>query len=319
ILAQAYPSATGSWTLVIIPDTQVYVDRRRPENAPIFSKMTRWIVESKSRCDIRLVLQVGDLAQCFDDIGEWCRVRESLSVLEGQVPFVLVAGNHDLADNRASMMNQFFLPASSPAASGDFMLGGLFESGKIDNAYYLFRSGSEEFLILALEYGPRDQVLQWADQVVSAHPRRTVILLTHAYLGADGLRTDNAVRRNGLNPHYNERVAKLPGGVNDGEQIWQKLVKKHANFEFVFSGHYMGEGSGYLASVGDHGNVVHQIFTNFQMLERGGNGFLRIVEFDGETVRVKTYSPFLDQFKTGSLNEFSFARTPNRVPHQTQP
>jgi hypothetical protein len=60
----------------------------------------------------------------------------------------------------------------------------------------------------------------------------------------------------------------------------------------------LGDGCGYLASTTDRGNTCHQMLSNYQMRELGGQGYLRLLEFldDGRTVRVFTYSPFYDRF-----------------------
>jgi len=40
--------------------------------------------------------------------------------------------------------------------------------------------------------------------------------------------------------------------VNNGEQMWDKLVSKYPNILFVFSGHVLNSGVGTLVSIGDH-------------------------------------------------------------------
>jgi hypothetical protein len=94
---------------------------------------------------------------------------------------------------------------------------------------------------------------------------------------------------------------------NDGEQLWQKLVRRH-NFAITLNGHVLGDGTGYLASTNDHGNTCHQILANFQMRNMGGEGYLRILEFhpDGKTVQVKSYSPVLDKYLLDEDQQFRF-------------
>ena len=60
----------------------------------------------------------------------------------------------------------------------------------------------------------------------------------------------------------------------------------------------LGDGTGYLASVNDTGTTTHQILSNYQMRQLGGEGYLRLLEFlpDGRTVRVRTYSPVYEKF-----------------------
>jgi hypothetical protein len=96
---------------------------------------------------------------------------------------------------------------------------------------------------------------------------------------------------------------------NNGDEQWEKFVKNHENILGVLSGHVVtGDGIGYLASIGDNGNEVHQLLANYQSYENGGNGWLRLMIFDLEKneVCVETYSPWLDQMDTASDQEFCF-------------
>jgi hypothetical protein len=83
--------------------------------------------------------------------------------------------------------------------------------------------------------------------------------------------------------------------------LWQNLVKKHRGIFLVLSGHVLGNGTGTLASRGDGGNLVQQVLVNYQMLEDGGLGYLRLLELvpDGRTVQMKSFSPTLGRFATG--------------------
>jgi hypothetical protein len=112
-------------------------------------------------------------------------------------------------------------------------------------------------------------------------------------------------------------MAKLPGDTqNDGEQLWQKLVSRHKNFRFTFNGHVLVDGTGFLSSRGENGNVVHQMLANYQFKENGGNGDMRLLEFkpDGNTVEVRTYSPHLDRFDTAFDQQFTLKMSEPFVP-----
>jgi hypothetical protein len=97
----------------------------------------------------------------------------------------------------------------------------------------------------------------------------------------------------------------------DGQELWQELVRGHDNFEMVFNGHFGGDGAGFVGSRGDGGNTVYQMFFNTQFQTNGGTGWLRLVEFldDGRTARVRTYSPYLDLYRTDPANQFEISLT----------
>lgn len=51
------------------------------------------------------------------------------------------------------------------------------------------------------------------------------------------------------------------------------------------------------------------MLTNFQMRPLGGEGYMRLLEFlpDGQTVKVKTYSPVLGRYMLGAEHQFKIA------------
>jgi hypothetical protein len=299
------PWVEGSTTLVVLPDTQVYA-ARYPE---LFEAQADWIVANRESRNIAYVLHVGDIVN-DNDPPQWEVARRSLARLDGVVPYALAPGNHDYgpggnAATRDTLLNEYF-PSSVYA---DWpTLGGLYEEGRLDNSFHRFRIGSQDWIVVALEWGPRDEVVAWADQVLSAHPDCLAIVITHAYLYFDGTRYDHAKQpQQQWNPH-SYGTAQLPGGVNDGEQLWQKLVRRHAGVMLTVNGHVLADGLGYLPSQADHGNVVHQMLVNYQMNEMGGEAYLRLLEFlpGGETVQARSYSPYLDRYKTDPQNQFVF-------------
>jgi hypothetical protein len=92
-------------------------------------------------------------------------------------------------------------------------------------------------------------------------------------------------------------------GGNAGEAIWQKLVKVTPNIRMVLCGHVAGPDDwnacvGYQTSTNDAGKKVHEVVFNPQAMGggwygNGGDGYIRLMEFDKEmkTVKVKTFSP----------------------------
>lgn len=297
------PWTEGSTTIVVLPDTQRYA-QKYPEH---FEAQTRWIVENRDRRSIAYVVHLGDITQS-DLPEEWEVAARSFRTIEGRVPYLLVPGNHDYGEGRSSRLSEHF-PVSRMETWPTF--GGVHEEGRLDNSYHLARIGDQDWIFLALEHGPRDAVLRWADGVLRRYPDRLGMLVTHAYLFRDNVRYDHRQGKQRASPHG------FAGEGNDGEQIWQKLVRKHPGMMVVISGHVRtgGPTGSYLPSVGDHGNTVHQMMTNYQKLPGGGAGYLRLLEFlpDGKTVQVRTYSPVKRRTRSSPFQEFTFElRGPTR-------
>ncbi|MCJ7655184.1 MAG: hypothetical protein MUO97_07825 [Dehalococcoidia bacterium] len=95
--------------------------------------------------------------------------------------------------------------------------------------------------------------------------------------------------------------------TNNGEELWEKLIRLHKNIRLVLSGHVLNSGIATRIDVGNQGNTVNQILANYQMLPNGGNGYLRYLKFSpvNAEITVYTYSPCTMQFLQDSENQFT--------------
>jgi hypothetical protein len=296
----------GGWSFVLLPDTQCYSESH-PE---VFRSQTEWIVRQREARNIRFALHLGDITD--DNVHpQWENAWQAMDVLRRDgLPFLMVPGNHDLgpwgsASDRTSHMSDYFIQRNAMVA------------GRSENAYLPITIGESKLLIVGLEFGPRDAVVEWANEVVAKHPDHHAMLLTHAYLYSDDTRYDWGAR--GRDQSWNPNgygVATNPDqaghGVNDGEALWRKLVSRHPQFAFTFNGHVLNDGIGHLVSKGAGGRDVHQMLVNYQCgtqpdRKRGGGGFLRLVsvQADGHTVEVADYSPYYDQWLTDPDRKFT--------------
>ncbi len=280
------PFVEGAFTIAVLPDTQGYAEDF-PET---FLAQTAWLAENKAERNIVFTLHLGDITDDNNE-AQWAVAAQAMSRLDGVIPYAMCLGNHDIGPKgwtftRETLFNQYF-PLSKYRNTST--LGGVFggEPERMDNSYHLFSAGGRDFIVLALEFAPRDAVVDWANSVFAAHPDRWGILITHAYLYYDDTRYDWAAKGKSQmwSPHA-YKVAKEAGQGNDGEELWRKLVSRHPKMLFVLNGHVLNDGLGRLESKGASGNTVHQLLVNFQMKPRLGEGYLRLLEFlpDGTTV-----------------------------------
>lgn len=291
----------GSWTLALLPDTQVYSVRY----PGLFSTQTAWLRAHGKERNIQYVLHLGDITD-NNTRKEWERASESMRLLDGQLPYAIVGGNHDYgpsgdASTRDTFLNEYFSFEKTAEMPG---FGGAFEDKKLDNTFHLFEVAGQKWIIIALEWAPRDEVIAWANDVMKKHADRKGILVTHAYMYSDSRRYDHT---DSSHPnHWNPHKYRTPRPVNDGQELWDKLVRKH-NFVFTFNGHVLNDGTGYRADRNDHGQLVHQILANYQMRELGGEGYLRLLEFDpdGNTVHMMAYSPLHDSYMLAGDHTFT--------------
>ncbi|QDS88704.1 Calcineurin-like phosphoesterase [Rosistilla ulvae] len=313
---------SDSFTLVVLPDTQGYADVRHKETQKhwpdigdqrsCFFQQTEWIKQNQQKLNIAMVVHVGDITQTDHD-DEWEIADTAFRVLDDHVPYVVCSGNHDMgyspqhrgtSYSRDSRFNAYFAPSrftNNPLYRPHFGVDAkqhFREEGKIENYYLFLNAGGMKFLIVILEFKPRDETLAWANKIVSQHPDCRTIVVTHAYL------TSKTGQRSSADNY------KVQG--NSGEVIWNKFVSQHRNIFMVLSGHAM---ENRLTSKGKHGNLVHQVQADYWYWDipkiKAGSGFLRIMTFypDRNKIEVQTYSPVLDEFLVRPRSTFSLDYT----------
>jgi hypothetical protein len=299
----------GSFTIAVLPDTQYYSESY-PET---YLAQTRWIVENQKERNISCVLHLGDITNC-NTTAEWENADKAMAQLDkAGIPYFLTTGNHDYSEDgsckdRTTKLNDYF-PAKRFKSKPTF--GGTYdkEPKQMESSYHLFSAAGRDFLALCLEFGPRADVVRWANAVVEKYSSREVILVTHAYVFIDNTRYDwkQTTRRQGGNPHNYAMGKATDQDMCDGEELWQKLVSKHENFILTLNGHVLGDGLGRLTTPTPAGREIEQVLVNFQMRPKGGDGWLRLLEFkkDAETVEVYDYSPTRKQRNEGKKNRFT--------------
>ena len=303
------PLPNNIFTVAVIPDTQGYT-ALYPD---IFSSQTLWLAKHVAVLNLEMVIHIGDLVEGSWVAGEWETARQAMGALDGIVPYVVAPGNHDYgavkpernARRRTTLLHEYFplaLFQAMPTYAGSYGT-----SDRVDNTFHTFSVNGTNWLVLALEFGPRNAVIDWARGVLAEHPDHLAIVNTHAYLFSDDTRYDWAQKGNAQewNPHAYGTAGEAEG-VNDGQELWNKLIEPATNVCMVLCGHVLHDGLGY--RVDRTTREVHQILANYQMNDFAGEGYLRLMHFNTQTgtVAVETYSPWLDEYKTDPANQFSF-------------
>ena len=258
--------ADGRFSIAVLPDTQMEVI----EQPLRLLDRASWLVGRRDAEDLRYVTHVGDVVNWdTPDHGQYRCAAVTTDLLDRAArPWSFGIGNHDsLATcpgggacpghtpdlaRRTETFNAFFGPDRAAVT-------GTMEPGKVDNSFATFAAAGADFLVLHLELWPREEALAWADDVLSAHPRHNVLVVTHSYLEADGT------------------VQQHQGGYGSTspQRLWDEVLRRHANVRMVFSGH-VGT-TAHLVQRGDAGNPVHAVLTTYH--DRVGNP-TRMVEVD---------------------------------------
>jgi Carboxypeptidase regulatory-like domain/Calcineurin-like phosphoesterase/Bacterial Ig domain len=289
-----HAQSAGDFTIVVLPDTQNY-SQFYPQ---IFDSQTQWVANNAAGQNIALVIGVGDVVNTGTDAIQTGNANHSISILDqAGVPYVFAIGNHDYntlppTSRNATAFNQYLGP--SRYATKAYYGSSNYPPGSNENFYANFTWGGKSYLILVLEYVPRDSALAWAKSILDANTDKEVIVVTHSYLYSDSTPVDEC------------DTADMVGD-NDGATQWAKLISQYSNISVVLSGHVTNKFNARRSDVGVGGNFVHQIFANWQDWTNGGNGYLRIMQFSpsNNTINVNTYSPYTGLFLADSGNQFT--------------
>ena len=271
-----------AYSFAVIGDTQT-VAIKNPDK---YHLITDYILENVQTKNIRFVMGLGDITDTSSE-KEWKTAMQAYHTLDGVVPYSLARGN-DAHDSVATFQNYVSYEAYADAASGTM-------EQDMRNAYYCFEVGSVKYMVLVLDCAPTDAMLDWANQVVEAHPDRNVIVTTHMYLYRDGTTLDDG------DPYKIE--------TNNGVNIWEKFLRYHENIVLVLCGHDPTSQVVKSQLVGDHGNIVTQMMLDPQAVDLtdGSTGLVAIFYFseDGKQVTMDYYSPIKGLYFL-TENQFSF-------------
>jgi len=310
--------SNGKFTIILLPDTQYYTAEpqgTRGGSNTIFKRQIRWIVNNKVQRNIVYVGHVGDCSEHGDQYPvEWKRADTAMKLLEDSgltglaegIPFGVCVGNHDQTpkgsfSGSTTLYNKYF---GTARYKGRSYYGGHYGTNN-DNFYELFSVGNYNFLVIYFEFNTSTSnftaaggPLDWAENLVKNHPGRNIIVISHYVLTATGT--------------FNSQGANI-----------YKRLKIYPNFKLMLGGHVPDSAAEAVKVSTYNGNKVYTVLSNYQGRAKGGNGLLRIYEFDpaNKNVSVKTYSPYTSTFETDANSQFnmnvSLISNPNNLSADT--
>jgi hypothetical protein len=300
---------------VALPDTQIYSEDRLPgshDGPPVtdpagtyryFVDQTQWIVDNAERLGIDYVVHLGDIIDNDDVSVEWVRAKAAMDILhDAGVPYGTVIGNHD-AHSRSSGRPYYetYVENFGPQRfQGRPWFGGASPTGASN--YQVVGDAHHDVLFLNLAIAAPADELAWADEVLRQHRDKLVVLTTHAYMwdvfAAYG--------------RYGEPAGGLASVAGDGsfdgihggqgktaQEIYLELIRSHPNVVMAQGGHF--DADLYRLDGRNGADLpVLEIVSDYQSLRNGGDGYLRIYDFDfpNDRIVVETYSPTLDRTRT---------------------
>lgn len=270
-------------TIIVFPDIQNMTVQIPPD---IWGRMYGYVVAQKTAQNIAAVFSTGDQSNNRYVPGYEAALTGFTAIRDAGIPIMPILGNHDYDDytieSRASTAYDAYF--GTTFFSGQSWFGGSYEVGNPHNYYTTFTAAGIDFLALCLEFYPRDEVITWAQSIITANPDKVVIIATHAFIDSYG--------------HLIEQTGEwAPSRYHDcgngGLNLWAQLVSLNKNVAMVISGHmtatpYMN----YVVKVGAYGQTVYAIKPNWQDDTEGGNGYFLKIKITPVSRRLtlETYS-----------------------------
>lgn len=275
--------AVENFTIVVLPDTQKYSCGSDCQSNPnIFTAQTKWIVDKKDALNIAFVAHEGDIVQHPENKNEWENANAAMSLLENPVtterkdgiPYGVVPGNWDHPDTN---YNNYF--GISRFEKRKYYGGHYAENN--NNNYVLFSASGLDFIVINIDYFIDSDIIDWVNATLKRFKNRHAIVVSHHIL-----------------------CDPLMGGNDFQDPSFYEGLKDNQNLFLMLCGHIPGEKRRVDTF---NGNAIHTLMANYQHLENGGNGWLRILEFspDKNEIHVKTYSPTLDKYEIDGNSQFT--------------
>ncbi|HEX7863393.1 MAG TPA: LamG-like jellyroll fold domain-containing protein [Variovorax sp.] len=314
----------------------------KPQYDNPFKTQTQWIAQNSQQLKMPFTIHLGDIvdqswyytaegsAPWSDSTDllsngqlsngqvtkEWELASQAMQVLEAaKCPYSICAGNHDVGaigsdmqwgpdwgvgvtgfanndgyqdggSHRVKLFEPYLQVFPSDRAKKQTTFGGRHSSGF--HEYHVFQAEGNQFLVLSMSWRASDDAIAWANQVIQTNKNIPVILVNHQLVG---IGTDGKTAADTAYSNY----------------MWDKLIKGNDQIFMAVSGHY--HGSCINTKKNSFGNDVHLMVVDYQMAYMGGNGLMRMFEFDltNKKIIASSFSPWVPLKPADALNDFDAA------------
>lgn len=285
IASVAKPAATVTqdtydFSFVWMSDTQYY-----SQSYPyIYRKNVKWIADNKENLNLKYVIHTGDVVDKSYQEYQWLEADMNMKVLEdANIPYGVLAGNHDVG-HQTGDYTKFWEYFGEWRFKDMPTFGGSYDNNR--GHYDLVSANGNDFIIVYMGWGLAEEEIEWMNEIVARYPERKAILALHEYLLVSNNRAPIA------------------------DEIFEKVVKPNKNVIAALSGHYH-DAELKIDELDDNGDgiadrSVYQMLADYQGAEEGGLGYIRLLQFDvaNNKLRVKTYSPYLDDYNYYDEDEY---------------
>ena len=274
---------------IIVDSSTVYIavfgDNQYTTNAQyirVYQHSLNWIQKKANEGWLfNCVLHTGDITMNNASY-QWDYFSQATKPLAQRIPYISMIGDHDYTwednthiENRGS--THFNDYVKFPITTDKVVAW--YEKGKMENIVVENTIYGERLDLLVLEFGPREEVVAWADAYVKSHPDHHFILMNHEYLEMGGGRRTSGLK---CKARLRNTTYTTP------EQLWKKLIKCNDNIRLVLCGHVGGL---YALTIeeNDFGRKIPQIQHNIQGPDYRYDNWLMIWAFPEESDSANVY------------------------------
>jgi len=237
------------------------------------------------------------------------------------IPYTMVLGNHDYnafqmgegTGRNADYFNYYFSSASydekfaknvvarydrnhsTYAKNNNTMMNVIYEMEATPKG----SSTPIKYLVVALEYGPTNDMIAWANEIVS-QPRfssHRVIVNTHALMYSDGEFMSDLSSWNPSTYGYSKDPGTLE--TNNGMEVWNKLISQNDNAFLSSGGHVSQETLMTRTDLGIYNNEVFSMLVDWQdSFQSRGDSLLLVAKVNEKTQKIsfRVYNPVSNEF-----------------------
>lgn len=311
------PAQNVEYSFALVGDIQTLTEKDVIDGTDYVSSLFSWLVTAKNTRKIEYVFALGDTVDTLctwpeaqyntsvQNPNEWKLASAQIHRLDGVVPYMVVRGNHDdeagyhkyiCTDAYKAQMDEFFYDSSKAALGGNSM----------SNSYRKIEIGGVKYLMMALDFDLNDDVVNWANEVISSNPDYRVIVSVHAYVKEHSLFIKEQIGQPGANNQTDGD--KWHDWIDfDGEAMWNDIFSKHPNMFMVFCGHVAVDSPVTHVREGDNGNEVFQVLVDPQGNDHSTPaGMVLLLNFKegGNEIELEYFSTVKRQYYKG-YNQFT--------------